>query len=149
MPLLRTQVPRERREPRPGIEARKAAHYRDRMDPAAQILLQDCRADPEGRDLTTTVNLHTLRKLVTHRTQIECKRYQYRSRVGLVEFLMRWFPTKQRLLEALAFAISSGELPPDFGHAPSSDTIPAHFDPWDKDKGSDSDHDNTFLLTYE
>ena len=131
MPVLAGQAPKQRTRYGTGIDARKANEYRARMDPAAEELLQECQKDPHESWLVEVQNLNALRKLVEERTKIKCKRCQYRSQAGLVEYLMQWFHNKQALLEAVALAITCGELPPNFGRAPSPDIFAVNFGPDD------------------
>ena len=136
VPCTWIEMPKERTKHGTGIEAGKAAQYRAEIDPAAKALLEECLANPRDRRLVSVANLNTLRRLVEERTQLECKRCQYRDQAGLVEFLMQWFPTREKLLEAVALAINSRELPPDFGRASSLDPFLADFDTLDNSGGA-------------
>ena len=93
-----------------GVEAQWAAAYRQTI-PQAHFLLHECLMAPNGRQLLMVANLRELARLVQERTAIKCQRCQYRSQVGLVDYLIRWFPTKNALLYTLQFVANNHVLP--------------------------------------
>ena len=127
-----TGVPKKRTPYGTGEESMKAAEHRAKISEEAKALLEKCRrASSRDRSLVCMDNLNKLRELVEARTQVKCERYQYREQAALVEYLMQWFHTREKLLEAVQLAIDRSELPPGFGPASPPDPFADNFDPWD------------------
>ena len=98
------------------------------MGPRPLALVRECLESDNGQQLMKMEKLTNLKRLVERRTGTHCSRTQYRTREGLVEYLMEWFPTSQELLNAVRFALFFGTLPLDFRDRAT-------------DAGSDHDYD--------
>ena len=94
-----------------GMEAKWAYAYRETI-PKAHDLLHKCLLVPNGKRLIKVENLRELAMLVQKQTEVHCQRCQYRCQAGLVDYLMRWYPTKDVLLYALNFVATNHSLPP-------------------------------------
>ena len=94
------------------------ARFKPGTDNKARKLLKQCERLPHCRQLVKMRSLRKLADLVRRRTALTWKRWQYRDQhVGLVAYLMAWFPNQETLLLALERARCTGQLP--VGYVPT------------------------------